>query len=222
MSGCVCGCVEFVCLCVCVSVCVSECVCKCMSVSECVSVCVTVCECVYVCVCAACLSFCACWCVFVCVCVCVCKWDRKLQEILCYLQIQECLTKQINKSQAICTKLKESEEVNSHLKKQLAAKEEVLKGNNEKQEQLQTLINDLTKTVKSLNRTVHRVSTCKIQVLKTLNWTKILPAINRVKFLPKMGFLRACSASTFGVCVGNIHRLLMSSAFRANSLFPQH
>jgi D-aminopeptidase len=40
------------------------------------------------------------------------------------------------------------------------------------------------RAVQSLNRTVRRVSTCKIQVVKTLNWAKILPAINRVTFLP--------------------------------------
>jgi len=95
--------------------------------------------------------------------------DITLQKALCYLEIQECLTKQINKSQAICRKLKESEAVNSHLKKQLAAKEEILKSNNEKREQLQSLIDGLTKTMDSLNRKVQRVSTCKVQVVKTLN-----------------------------------------------------
>jgi len=112
---------------------------------------------------------CECVSVFVCVNVCVCECDRTLQESLCYLQIQERLTKQINKYQATCKKLKELEAVNSHLKKELAAKEEDLKSNSDKQEQLQSVIDGLTKTVESPNRTVQRVSTCKILVVKTLS-----------------------------------------------------
>jgi len=136
--------------------------------------------------------------VFVFVCVCVCECDRTLQESLCYLQIQGRLTKQINKSQATCRKVMELEAVNSHLKKQLAAKEEDLKSNNEKQEQLQSVIDGLTKTVESLNRTVQRVSTCKILVVTTLNWTKVFTAINRVKFLQIVGFRRLVLPPSFG------------------------
>ena len=51
--------------------------------------------------------------------------------------------------QATCRKLKESEAVNIHLNKQLAAKEGVLKSNNVKQEQLQAAIDGLTKTEES-------------------------------------------------------------------------
>ena len=134
----------------------------------------------------------------------------------------ECLTKQINKSQAICRKLKKSEAVKSRLKKQLAAKEEVLKNKNEEQEQLQSVVVGLTKTVQSLNRTVRRVITCKIQVVKTLNWNKILPAINRVTFLPTSGVSKTFSASIFRVCVGNLYKPLISRTFHANFLSPEH
>jgi SMC interacting uncharacterized protein involved in chromosome segregation len=118
------------------------------------------------------------------VCVCVCECDRTLQEALCSLHIQERLTKQINKSRAISRKLKKSEAFNSHLKKELTAKGKVLKSNNEKQKELQSIIDGLTKTVESLNRTVQRVSTCKVHVVTTLKWTKMFTATNRVKCRP--------------------------------------
>ena len=117
----------------------------------------------------------------------VCECDSTLQEALCCLHLQERLTKQINKTRAISRKLKESEAINSHLKKQLAAKEKVLKSNNEKQKQLQSAIDGLTKTVESLNWTVQRVSTCKVQAVTTLLWTNVVPAINRVKCRPNTG-----------------------------------
>jgi hypothetical protein len=49
-------------------------------------------------------------------------------------------------------KLEESDSVSSDLKRQLEAKEEVLKSNNDKQKQLQTAVDSLTKTVDSLNK----------------------------------------------------------------------
>jgi uncharacterized protein YlxW (UPF0749 family) len=117
----------------------------------------------------------------------VCECDGVLQEALCCLHLQELLIKQINKSRSTSRKLKESEAINSHLKKQSAAKEKLLKSNNEKQEQLQSVIDGLTKTVESLNRTVQFVSTCKVNVVTTLKWTKMFTAINRVKFPPNSG-----------------------------------
>jgi len=61
-------------------------VCEC----ECVGLCVCVCVCMYMCMCA---FMCVYECMYVCVCVCVCTCDRKLQELPCYLQIQEHLKK---------------------------------------------------------------------------------------------------------------------------------
>jgi len=78
----------------------------------------------------------------------------------------------------------ESEAVNSHLKKQSAAKEKVLKGHNGKLKQMQSVIDGLSKEVECLNRTVRLVSTCKIQVVTTLQWTKMFMVINRVKCWP--------------------------------------
>ena len=127
--------------------------------------------------------------VYLCVCVSfVSVCHRTLQETLCCLHIQERLKKQINKSRATSRKLKESEAINSHLKKELAAKEKVLKSNNEKQEQLQSAIDGLTKTEGSLSQTVQRVCTCKVQYVMTLKWTKMFTAIIRVKFPPNPGF----------------------------------
>jgi hypothetical protein len=67
------------------------------------------------------------------------------------------------------------------LKKQLAAKEEVLKSISAKQEQLLIVIDGLTQTVESLNWTVQLVSTCKIQAVTAIKWSNVFPAINRVK-----------------------------------------
>jgi len=117
----------------------------------------------------------------------VCECDSTLQEALCCLHLQELLIKQINTSRSTSRKLKDSEAINRHLKKQSAAKEKVLKSNNEKQKQLQSAIDGLTNTVQSLNRTVQRVSTCKIQVVTTLQWTEMFTAINRVKCRPNTG-----------------------------------
>ena len=125
--------------------------------------------------------------VCLCVCVCVCVCDRPLQDALSYLLIQELLTNQINLSLATCRKPKVSEAINSDINKQLAAKEEVLNSNNENQKQLQSAIDDLTKAVQSLNRRVRRVSTCKVQAVTTLKWTKMFTAINRVKCRPNTG-----------------------------------
>ena len=125
--------------------------------------------------------------VCLCVCVCVCVCDRPLQDALSYLLIQELLTNQINLSLATCRKPKESEAIKSDINKQLAAKEEVLNSNNENQKQLQSAIDDLTKAVQSLNRRVQRVSTCKVQAVTTLKWTKMFTAINRVKCRPNTG-----------------------------------
>jgi chromosome segregation ATPase len=83
---------------------------------------------------------------------------------MCYLQIQEKLTKQFLISQATDRNLTQSEAVISDLKKQLdeyktklETKEEVLKINNETQIQLQTDIDGLTKTVQSINPTIQRL-----------------------------------------------------------------
>jgi uncharacterized protein YlxW (UPF0749 family) len=108
-----------------------------------------------------------------CVCVGVCVCDTSLQGAFSYLLIQELLTKQINISLATCRKPKDSEALNSDTNKQLAAKGEVLKSNNEKQKQLQSAIDALTKTVQSLNWTVQRVSTCKVQTVTTLKCLRL-------------------------------------------------
>jgi SMC interacting uncharacterized protein involved in chromosome segregation len=123
--------------------------------------------------------------------------NRTLHEALCCLHLQERLTKQINISQHTCRKLKESEAINSDINKQLAEKEKVLKSNTEKQKQLQSAIDSLTKTVESLNWTVQRVSTCKVQVVTTLKWTKMFTAINRVKCRPNTGVSLNFLASNF-------------------------
>jgi hypothetical protein len=66
------------------------------------------------------------------------------------LQLQEHLTKQILITQ-------KTEALNNGWKKQLEAKGELLKSNNQKHKQLQTTIDGLTQTVKSLNETVQRL-----------------------------------------------------------------
>ena len=180
-----------------------------------------VCVCVCLCVCAR-----ACICVYLCVCecvsVCVCECDRTLQEAHCCLHLQERLAKQINKSRATSRKLKESEAINSRLKKELAAAEKVLKSNNESQKQLQSVIDGLTKTVDSLNRTVQRVSTFKVQVVTTRKWTKMFTAINRVKFWSNTVVSQTFWPQTSGFFGGNIHKPLMSSTFHANFISVQH
>ena len=134
------------------------------------------------------LVVCLCMWFFVCASfVGVCECDSTLQEALCCLHLQELLIKQINTSRSTSRKLKDSEAINRHLKKQSAAKEKVLKGNNEKQKQLQSAIDGLTNTVQSLNRTVQLVSTCKVQYVTKLQWTKMFTAINRVKCRPNNG-----------------------------------
>jgi hypothetical protein len=98
-----------------------------------------------------------------------------------YLQLQEQLKTQIHVSETAfrsfkfvedeCkSKLLQSEAVNSVLKKQLEEKEQVLKDNNQKQAQLQTTVNGLTRTVESLNQTAELVSTRTVQVF-TLGFT---------------------------------------------------
>jgi hypothetical protein len=84
------------------------------------------------------------------------------QVPLCYLQLQEQLTKQIHISQ-------KAEALHSNLKKQLEANEEVLKNVTDKQTQMQTAIDGLTKTVELINlrsqalcRTEENVSTSKV------------------------------------------------------------
>jgi hypothetical protein len=69
-------------------------------------------------------------------------------------------------------KLEESNLVSSDLKRQLREQEEVLKSNKDEQKQLQTTIDDLTKTVESLNQRLQAlceppkfVSTFKIPAL---------------------------------------------------------
>jgi chromosome segregation ATPase len=86
------------------------------------------------------------------------------------------------------TKFQQSDLDNSGLKKQLEAKEEVLKSIKEKQTQLQTTIDGLTKTLKSLNQTVqglHQkqkyVSTYTIAAVALIKWTEISPGICRAK-----------------------------------------
>jgi len=60
------------------------------------------------------------------------------------------------------------------LKKQLEAKEEVLRSKNVEKKQMQTAIDELTKTAESFNNTVQElcaqgkdVSTCKIKAVST-------------------------------------------------------
>jgi uncharacterized protein (DUF3084 family) len=87
-------------------------------------------------------------------------------------------------------KLKQSEAINSHLKKQLAAKEEVLKSVNEKLEQQLTVIDGLTQTVESLNRMLQLVSTCKIQFVTTLSSQKYFQLSLELKFYQILGSCR--------------------------------
>jgi hypothetical protein len=97
--------------------------------------------------------------VFVCLFVC----DTSLEVTVWYSQLQERLTQRIHEAEAINnhirnqlyefkTKLEQSDSVSSDLKRQLQEQKEVLKTNKDKQEQLQTTIDGLTKTVESLNR----------------------------------------------------------------------
>ena len=81
--------------------------------------------------------------------------DITLQVPLCCLQIQEDLRKQINISQATSKELNMSIAVNIDLKKQLEVKEEVLKSINETE--LHTAIDGLTKTVDRINQAVQRL-----------------------------------------------------------------
>ena len=67
-----------------------------------------------------------------------------------------------------------SEAVNNDLKKQLEAKEEVLRSKNVEKKQMQTAIDELTKTVDSVEHTVQElcalikdVSTCNIEAVST-------------------------------------------------------
>jgi septation ring formation regulator EzrA len=89
--------------------------------------------------------------------------DTTLQVTSCYLQLQEYLTQRIHESEATIgslsngldefkKKLEESNSVNSDLKRQLQAKDEVLKSNDNTQKQLQATLDSLTKTVESLNQ----------------------------------------------------------------------
>jgi hypothetical protein len=102
--------------------------------------------------------------------------DITLQVLLCCLQLQEHLRKQILISQATSKELNKTEAVNNDLKKQLEVKEEVLKSINEKQTQLQTTIDGLTKRVESLNEMSQLlcelqkdVSTCKITAVTLIS-----------------------------------------------------
>ena len=117
------------------------------------------------------------------------------QVTLCYFQPQEQLNKEISIRKALSRKLNESEAGNNHLqsqisefkkqleqsasvnidlKKQLEAKEEVLRSKNEEKKQMQTAIDELTKTADSFNHTVQElcakgkdVSTCKVKAAST-------------------------------------------------------
>jgi ribosomal protein L9 len=60
-------------------------------------------------------------------------------------------------------KRKDSEALNSGLKKQLETKAQVSKNDNEKQKELQTIIDDLIKTEEMLNPKVQLVSTVKVE-----------------------------------------------------------
>jgi uncharacterized coiled-coil DUF342 family protein len=73
------------------------------------------------------------------------------------LQIQEKLTNQILLSQATSKELNKTVALNNDLKKQLEVKDEVLKSINEKQTQLHTAIDDLTKSVNSINQAVQKL-----------------------------------------------------------------
>ena len=73
-------------------------------------------------------------CMCVCVYVCVYVGQKVTRTSLLLANSGTSKKKQRNQLQAICRKLKKSEAVISHLKKHLAAKEKILKSNNEKQE----------------------------------------------------------------------------------------
>jgi chromosome segregation ATPase len=102
----------------------------------------------------------------------------RLQVNIFYLQLQDDLTQQNHTLQTTARKLNESEAVNHHLqrqqdefkialeqsaslnsnlKKQLEAKEEVLQSRNEENKQMQTRIDSLIKTVGTVNRTVQEL-----------------------------------------------------------------
>jgi uncharacterized protein YjdB len=152
-----------------------------------------------------------------------------LKAPLCYLQIQEHLTKQINMSQATSRKLNESVAVNNDLKKQLEVKEEVLNSINEKQEQLQTKIDGLTKTVDSINQVVHSLFEKQEQPQ-----TKIDGLTKRVEILNKTSQLRCGTKEDVSTCkitavtVSSLKYLRQSatsnlgqtSTFRSNVLPP--
>jgi polyhydroxyalkanoate synthesis regulator phasin len=97
--------------------------------------------------------------VFVCLFVC----DTTLQVTVWYLQLQEHLTQRTYEAEAANSrlrnqldefkmKLEESNSVSSDLRRQLQAKDDVLKSDNDIQKQLQTTIDGLKKTVDSLNQ----------------------------------------------------------------------
>jgi polyhydroxyalkanoate synthesis regulator phasin len=94
--------------------------------------------------------------------------DTTLPVPVWYLQLQDHLRDRIRVAEAandvlreqldkFKMKLEQSDAVSSDLKKQLQAKEDLLKNNIDKEKQLQTTIDGLTKTVDSLNQ--------KLQVL---------------------------------------------------------
>lgn len=131
---------------------------------------------------------------FVCLYVC----DTTLQVTVWYSQLQEDLTQRIRLEEAANSrlrnqldefkmKLEQSDSVSSDLKRQLQEQEAVLKSNKDKQKQLQTTIDSLTKTVDSLNQRLQVlceppkfVSTFNISALTvgSLKYLKVLGRSN--------------------------------------------
>jgi uncharacterized FlaG/YvyC family protein len=83
------------------------------------------------------------------------------------------------------TKLLQSEDVISSLKKQLETKEEILRSNTETQKQLQATINGQTKTEETSNRTVQELREKGKQLQATIDGlTKTVETLNQtVKML---------------------------------------
>ena len=100
-----------------------------------------------------------CVCLFVCFYVC----DTTVQIPVCCLQLQKYLTSQIHEVEAdnaplryqideFKMKLQQSDSISSDLKRQLQEQEELVKSSKDRQKQLQTTVDELTKTVGALNQ----------------------------------------------------------------------
>jgi soluble cytochrome b562 len=105
-------------------------------------------------------------------------------------------------------KLEQSASNNSDLKKQLEAKEEILLRKNEEKKQMQTAIDELTKTLDSVDQTVKElcgqvknVSTCKIEAVST--FTEVPYSVKYVKFGSNIHVSVKCSTAIIRVAFGN-------------------